>query len=116
MRAAVTAAGGPVLVIGTDCPSLTAEHLRDIAEVLRSYDAALIPVEDGGYVLIGLRRPRPELFSDIAWGTSTVADETRWLMSAHNLTWRELPALWDVDTPDDLKRLRRTELAALLPG
>jgi rSAM/selenodomain-associated transferase 1 len=114
MLAAVTAVGGPTLVIGTDCPGLTAQDLRDTAEVLRGYDAALIPAEDGGYVLIGLRQPRPELFSDIDWGTSTVADETRWLMSAHGLTWRELPALWDVDTPDDLERLRRTELAALL--
>jgi rSAM/selenodomain-associated transferase 1 len=115
MLAAVVAARGPVLVIGSDCPALTAEHLRNIAEVLRSYDAALIPAEDGGYVLIGLRRPRPELFSDIDWGTPTVADETRFLLTAHNLTWRELPALWDVDTPDDLERLRSNELAALLP-
>lgn len=114
MQAAVAAAGGPAIVIGTDCPALTAEHLRDVADVLRGYDAALIPAEDGGYVLIGLRRPQPVLFSAIAWGTATVAAETRWLLSAHGLTWRELPALWDVDTPDDLDRLRREGFSALL--
>ena len=112
--AAVEAAKGPVLVIGTDCPSLTAGHLRSVAEVLHGYDAALIPAEDGGYVLIGLRRPQPALFSGISWGGSTVAAETRWLMSAHALTWRELPALWDVDAPDDVERLRREGFGALL--
>ena len=116
MLAAATEAGGPVLVIGTDCPALTVGQLHDMAEVLRGYDAALIPAEDGGYVLIGLRRPQPVLFSEIAWGTATVADETRWLLSAHGLTWRELPALWDVDKPEDLERLRRSGFAELVGG
>ena len=114
MLAAVTAARGPVLVIGTDCPGLTAEHLRDAAEVLGSYDAVLIPAEDGGYVLIGLRKPQPVLFSDVDWGTPTVMAETRFLLSAHKLTWRELPPLWDVDTPEDLERLRQSGLSDLL--
>ena len=110
MSAAVAAARGPVLVIGTDCPALTADHLRDAAEVLGSYDAVLIPAEDGGYVLIGLRQPQPVLFAEIDWGTPTVMAETRFLLSAHNLTWRELPPLWDVDTPEDLERARQSGL------
>ncbi len=113
MLAAIAAAGGPTLVIGTDCPALTAEHLRDAAAVLQSYDAVLIPAEDGGYVLIGMRTPQPALFTDVDWGTSTVMAETRFLLSAHNLTWRELPPLWDVDTPGDLDRLRRAGLPDL---
>ncbi len=107
MLAAVRAAKGPALVIGTDCPVLTPDHLRDAAEVLHSYDAVLIPAEDGGYVLIGTRKPQPVLFADVDGGTPTVMAETRWLLSAHGLSWRELPALWDVDTPDDLQRLQR---------
>ena len=114
MLAAVQAANGRVLVIGTDCPALTVDHLRNVAEVLRGYDAALIPAEDGGYVLIGLRRPQPALFSGISWGSPAVAAETRWLLSAHDLTWRELPPLWDVDAPDDVERLRRDGFGALL--
>lgn len=107
MLSAVKAAS-PSLVIGTDCPALTKEHLHDAAEVLQGYDAVLIPAEDGGYVLIGMRTPQPALFADIDWGTATVTAETRWLLSAHGLTWRELPPLWDVDTPKDLERLRGT--------
>ena len=114
MAAAVAAARGPALVIGSDSPALTVEHLRDAAEVLGSYDAVLIPAEDGGYVLIGLRKPQSVLFSDVDWGTPTVMAETRFLLSAHNLTWRELPPLWDVDTPEDLERLRRSGLPNLI--
>jgi rSAM/selenodomain-associated transferase 1 len=110
MLAAITAAGGPVLVIGCDCPVLTATHLRDVADALASHDAVIIPAEDGGYVLIGMRRPQPVLFSGVDWGSSTVMAETRWLLSAHGLSWRELPPLWDVDTPYDLERLRHERL------
>ena len=48
--------------------------MRGYAEVLRSgSDAVVYPAEDGGYVLIGLRRPVPELFSDMAWSTDGVS-------------------------------------------
>jgi uncharacterized protein len=110
MLAAFRDGNGPALVIGTDCPALSPEHLRDAAAALSGYDAIVIPAEDGGYVLIGSRQPQPALFSDIAWGTATVMAETRWLLSAHGLTWRELPPLWDVDRPEDLERLRRAGL------
>jgi rSAM/selenodomain-associated transferase 1 len=106
MHAAVIAANGPVLVVGTDCPAMTAEHLRQAAEALHSHDVVVIPAEDGGYVLIGLRRPQPELFSDMTWSTATVMAEMRRRMCALALSCRELPPLWDVDTPDDLVRLQ----------
>jgi glycosyltransferase A (GT-A) superfamily protein (DUF2064 family) len=63
------------------------------------------PAEDGGYVLIGLERSDPELFRDIPWGEPEVLAETRGRIAA--LRWRcfELPALWDVDRPEDLERL-----------
>jgi hypothetical protein len=113
MLAAIVAAKGPALVIGSDCPALTGQSLRDAAEALRSYDAVLIPAEDGGYVLIGLRKPQPLLFADLDWGTPNVMDETRFLLSANGLTWRELPPLWDVDTPEDLERLRGAGLGLI---
>jgi len=108
MHAAVAAAGGPVLVIGTDCPALEAAHLRKAAAVLRHHDAVVTPAEDGGYVLIGLRRPEPSLFSGMAWGTASVMDEARLRFRATALRWHELPPLWDVDVPADLARMRRT--------
>jgi uncharacterized protein len=106
MHAAVVAANGPVLVVGTDCPAMTAEHLRQAAEALRDHDAVAIPAEDGGYVLIGLRQPQPKLFSDMPWSTATVMDETRRRMRGLALSCRRLSPLWGVDSPEDLARLQ----------
>ncbi len=100
-------APGPTLVIGTDCPAITVEHLRAAASALDDADIVLIPAEDGGYVLIGARTAQPQLFSAIAWGTATVMAETRARIAALRLDAAELPALWDVDTEDDLARCGR---------
>jgi len=109
MLAAIAAGPGPVLVIGTDCPALTAVHLRGAARALRDEgaDVVLIPAEDGGYVLIGTRAPYPQLFSGIAWSTPRVLAETRARVIAQRLRLAELPPLWDVDTEADLARLER---------
>lgn len=95
-----------VLVVGTDCPALTPELLRAGAAALsRGADAVLLPVDDGGYALIGLRAPEPAVFRGIAWGEATVLGETLRRMEA--LKWRVelLPATWDLDRPEDLPRL-----------
>src|SRR5262245_51956268 len=107
MHAAIVAAGAPVLVIGADCPALTAEHIGPAALALRHHDVVVIPAEDGGYVLIGLRKPAPQLFAGISWSVSSVMAETRQRLTAQGLTWRELAPLWDVDRPEDMARLRR---------
>ena len=106
MLAATAATGGPVLVMGTDCPALTDVHLRGAANALRDgTDVVIIPAEDGGYVLIGMRSTQPAVFADIQWGTSTVLAETRARVIAHRLVFAERPSLWDVDTEIDLARL-----------
>jgi uncharacterized protein len=115
MAAAMLAVSGPVLVIGSDCPPLTARHLRDAARALQdSADVVLIPAEDGGYVLIGARAAQLALFSGIVWGTATVLDETRRRIAALNLHAVELETLWDVDTENDLARLERAASALAL--
>ena len=107
MLAALKAAGGPALVIGTDCPGLMPAHLRAAADALRGgADAAVCPAEDGGYVLIGMRNPLPALFAGMAWSTDDVMAETRRRLRYHKLTWQEPATLWDVDIPEDLPRLR----------
>ena len=103
------AAGSPALLIGCDCPALTAAYLREAAAALAGgNDAVLGPAEDGGYVLIGLARsPLAQLFEDIAWGTASVMQETRTRLARGNWRWHELAPLWDVDRPEDLQRLRQ---------
>src|ERR1700674_3431454 len=68
MLAAIEAAPGPAIVIGTDCPALAPEHLQAAAAVLRDgVDVAIIPVDDGGYGLIGMNRAEPALFAGMSW-------------------------------------------------
>ncbi len=94
----------PLLMVGTDCPVLTPEHLQQAADALRSSDAVLIPAEDGGYVLIGLRKPVPEVFALIEWSTPQVLAQTREALRVAGASWHELPTLWDVDEPADWMR------------
>jgi glycosyltransferase A (GT-A) superfamily protein (DUF2064 family) len=83
---------------------LTPAHLQQAADVLQHHDAVLIPAEDGGYVLIGLRQPLPQVFADITWSTPQVLAQTRERLQAAGASWQELPALWDVDEPADWNR------------
>jgi rSAM/selenodomain-associated transferase 1 len=100
-------AQGPLLLTGTDCPPLTAAHLRQAAQaLLDGNDAVFYPAEDGGYVLVGLRRPQAALFRDIAWSADAVMAQTRERATAVGLRLRELETLWDLDVPDDLARWR----------
>lgn len=111
MLAALKAPDGPTLVIGTDCPAMMPAHLRAAADVLRNgSDAVVCPAEDGGYVLIGMRKPLAALFAGMAWSTDGVVAETRRRMQFHRLTWQEPATLWDVDVPEDLPRLRGLDL------
>lgn len=103
----------PAILIGTDCPALTARHLRLARNALRKYDAVVAPAEDGGYVLIGLTHFDAALFAGINWGTNSVMAETRMRLAALGRRWGELPALWDVDRPEDLMRLKRDHPALL---
>jgi rSAM/selenodomain-associated transferase 1 len=108
MLVAMTANAGPTLVIGTDCPAFTADHLRCAAAALNDgAEVVLIPAEDGGYVLVGAPTPQPQLFSGINWGTATVMPETRARIAALGLTAVEFDSLWDVDTEADLARCER---------
>jgi uncharacterized protein len=117
MLAAIEAAHAPVLVIGTDCPALSPDHLRKAADILRGgTNAVVIPAEDGGYALIGLRAAEPALFSDMRWSTSGVMAETRRRLERLGMRWQEPFTLWDVDLPADLERLRRVGLHELIPS
>jgi rSAM/selenodomain-associated transferase 1 len=100
------AAHDRVLLVGTDCPALTARHLRQAERALRDgADAVFAPCEDGGYALIGLARVDAKLFDGIVWGTGGVMAETRTRLQQLGWTWRELETLWDVDRPEDYDRL-----------
>lgn len=109
---------GPLLLIGTDCPVLRPDHLRQAARALiDGEDAVFHPAADGGYVLVGLRQPQAALFDDMAWSTDAVMLQTRARARALKLRVREFETLWDVDVPEDLARLRALDAATgLVPA
>ena len=94
-----------VLLIGTDCPALTASGLKQAAQQLEQHDAVLIPAHDGGYVLLGVKSPCPELFDQMHWSTSVVATETLQRMAALNPHVWQGPTLHDIDEPADLQHV-----------
>ena len=67
------------------------------------------PAEDGGYVLIGMRRVIPAIFEDIPWGSDQVLTRTLEALAADGLSYSLLDRLWDVDRPEDLARLRELD-------
>lgn len=94
------------VLIGTDCPGLTVDDLLWARErITGPRDVAIVPVEDGGYVLIGMARPNPTLFSGIRWGTRTVFDETEARAAAAGLVLHRGPMRRDLDHPSDLDLL-----------
>jgi rSAM/selenodomain-associated transferase 1 len=90
------------VLIGSDCTDYSPDYLDTAFAALNDHDAVLGPAADGGYVLIGLRRPAPGLFTAIAWGSASVLAETRAALREAGLTWFELPTLRDLDRPEDL--------------
>lgn len=94
-----------VLLVGCDCPSLT---IADFDFAIRSLqtpqDIVLSPAEDGGYVMIGMTKANPELFSNMTWGHSTVLDTSRQRIKQARLRLNETRQQWDIDTFGDLQR------------
>ncbi|MDN3453340.1 MULTISPECIES: TIGR04282 family arsenosugar biosynthesis glycosyltransferase [unclassified Psychrobacter] len=94
-----------VVLIGTDCPSLTSACIQTAVQQLNQHDAVMIPATDGGYVLLGFRQVNESLFSDIIWSTASVATVTQQRMADLGWTLALLPPLHDIDEPKDLVHL-----------
>jgi rSAM/selenodomain-associated transferase 1 len=96
---------GRTLLLGSDCPLLDAPLLIGAYGALDAHDAVFVPVEDGGYALVGCRDRTPDCFAGIAWSTGQVMAQTRARLHAAGNRWLELPLAWDVDRAADLARL-----------
>ena len=109
-----------VVAIGADCPEVTPPLLSDAFAALERSPLVLGPARDGGYYLVGLRRPCPELFRNIPWGTSDVLQTTLDRARQLGLELVLLPTLRDVDEPADLPywrdlRARPASLSVVIP-
>jgi len=103
---AFAAGAGRVVVIGTDCPGLSAELLRQAFDQLLSHDLVVGPADDGGYYLLGMNKLEAELFSNKDWSTATVLPDTLADAARLGLRVAQLPTLHDVDSAQDLATWR----------
>ena len=94
-----------VILIGTDCPSLTTIRIRQAAQQLETQDSVMIPAFDGGYVLFGFKQVAARLFSTIEWSTASVAKVTQQRLAELSWSVALLAPLPDIDEPEDLQYL-----------
>lgn len=104
-----------ILLIGSDSPTMPTRVLMSAWTDLQTHDVVLGPADDGGYYLIGARNATPPIFEGIDWSSPRVWQQTVQRLERlerKGRTWKALPAGYDVDRIDDLKRLSR-ELATV---
>ena len=99
---------GPFVILGADSPTLPGPFIKEALQVLSCGHAeiSLGPTVDGGYYLVGLNKAAPGLFQNIDWGTPLAYEQTAANASALSLRLHTLPMWYDIDTPEDLYRLR----------
>lgn len=93
-----------VAIVGSDVPWCGRAHVREALTALEGHDLVLGPTTDGGYYLLAVSRPRPQLFTGIPWSTAEVLPRTLARAGALGLSVRLLEPLEDVDTLEDLRR------------
>lgn len=91
-----------VVAIGGDCPGMLPSDVIAAFTQLEIHDTVIGPAIDGGYYLLGLRRPAPILFDSIPWGSDRVARQTRAIARSAGLSMAELPRRRDFDEFADL--------------
>ena len=104
-RTLSAASPDPVLLLGTDAPTLPAEAIGEAASALDLHDISIIPSTDGGYVLLGLRGPMEAVFRGVDWSTEAVFRQTLRRAEGAGLSVYEGDPWYDVDEAGDLARL-----------
>ncbi|MET4107592.1 TIGR04282 family arsenosugar biosynthesis glycosyltransferase [Hymenobacter sp. UYP22] len=105
-REALAAGAGRVVIMGTDCPGLSADLLRRAFDQLLHHDVVVGPADDGGYYLLGMNALHPDLFANKAWSTASVLPDTLADAARLGLRVAHLPTLHDVDSAQDLATWR----------
>ena len=99
---AFAAGRSQVMIIGADCPTLSPAILETGLTALADHDLVLGPASDGGYYLVGLTAPHPQLFRGCPWGNARLLAETMATAEREAITFLLLEELNDVDRPEDL--------------
>ncbi|MDI6852184.1 MAG: TIGR04282 family arsenosugar biosynthesis glycosyltransferase [Deltaproteobacteria bacterium] len=93
-----------VLMRNSDSPDLPGPYILEGREILAGgrADVVLGPCPDGGYYLVGLRKPSPEIFHEISWSTAAVLEQTLARAAQAGLKTHLLPPWPDIDAWDEL--------------
>lgn len=95
-----------LIIIGTDCPEISAELIQKAFDQLDSKDVVIGPAEDGGYYLLGMNKLISSLFKGISWSSEMVFDQTKSIIEAKKLTYYLLPMLSDIDRLEDWEKMK----------
>jgi uncharacterized protein len=112
--AAILAVHSRVILLGSDIVDCSADKLVAALEALDNFDVVIGPAADGGYWLLGLKRPNRALFEAIEWGSEVVLAQTIHRLNDAGLRWTQASLGHDIDTPHDLARHAQA-LCSLLP-
>ena len=94
---------GKAIIMASDVPDLSTGIINDAVSVLDNHDLVVGPCNDGGYYLIGMKKPHSELFKGISWSTDKVLEQTLTIAGEQGLRVVSLITLRDIDTGHDLK-------------
>lgn len=98
---------GRMAILGSDSPTLPLDLVdQALAALAEDVDASLIPTEDGGYCLIGCRRPNQRMFEGVRWSTASTLNETEESLQRAGYHAHSVGMWWDLDEPEDVDRLR----------
>lgn len=96
-----------IVIIGSDSPTLPSSFIRQAFKALNKNDAVLGPCRDGGFYLIGLKKPCFAIFKGIRWSSKTVFEDTLRNIKRLKKTAAVINHWYDVDEPNDLVRLKQ---------
>lgn len=105
VQALFAAGAGPVLLSGSDSPDLPLTLIDQLLHQLQTIDVGTVPCRDGGYAVVGLRRPTTALFDEIPWSTAKVLEATRKRSHLLGLSYHETEFWGDLDNLTDLQQL-----------
>ena len=97
-----------VILIGSDCPTITPALCDEAFELLRTHEVVLGPTPDGGYYLVGMAGRYRDVFSGITYSTQSVLKQTTNKMHDDQIKYALLDPLEDIDEFDNLVSLGRT--------
>ncbi len=106
LHAALTAGHPQAMIVGSDAPDLPTSHIQTLLDSTER--VAIGPCDDGGYYAIACRRVKPEMFDDVTWSEADAFEETVQAATRCGLPVEVGPRWHDVDTPEDLQRLRNS--------